>query len=396
MPDKTESHKPNSTRRRFQLVTVALLMAAIWLPTLVQIALPAPSQSLTEKRFLAPWPSLTWSIEGLSTWPASLEAWYDDHLGFRDWLIGSWARFNVQGFGISPSPLTVIGKEGWLFLGDPDAISNYRGLAPLTPFELERWRQVLTERRDWLARQGIEYLVVLVPDKNLIYSEYMPDSLPQAGQNHPLGQLSTYLETRSDLPSLDLREIMLEKKAATRLYHKTDSHWNDAGAYLAYQEIHQRLREQIPSLNQAQPTRVRSEEYVRPGLGLAVTVSMENQYPESVVSLTPIAPQAKERIADETQPRNPRRVLKPRVFETADPLQPRAIVFRDSFANALIPYLAEDFSRSVFIWDRDVDPEAVLMEKPDVVIQEIAGRFLGRRPRTLDEIRARNKRRQGK
>ncbi len=396
MPGHREPDKLSRIRRRFQFLTVTLLMTAIWLPTLGQIVLPAPSQSLTEKRFLAPWPSLTWSIDGLRTWPASFEAWYDDHLGFRDWLIGSWARFNVQGFGISPSPLTIIGKEGWLFLGDPDVVSNYRGLAPLTPFELERWGKVLTERRDWLSNQGIEYLVVLVPDKNLIYGEYMPDSLPRVGQNHPLEQLSTYLETHSDLPWLDLQEIMLKNKEATRLYHKTDSHWNEAGAYLAYQEIHKRLGDTLPSLNRNPPIRVRSEEYVRPGLGLAVTVSMEDQYPESIVALPPIAPHARERIADEEQPRNPRRVLKSRIFETSDPLQPRAIVFRDSFANALIPYLAEDFSRSVFIWDRDVDPEAVLMEKPDIVIQEIAGRFLGRRPRTLDEIRARNRRRQEK
>ena len=389
-----EPEQPDPISRRFHIITVGLLMAAMWLPTLGQIILPTPSQSLTEKRFLAPWPSLDGSTEGLSAWPAAVDAWYDDHLGFRDWLIGSWARFNVQGFGVSPSPLTVIGKDGWLFLGDRDTLLNYRGLAPLTPLELERWQDVLTERRDWLASQGIEYLVVFVPDKNLVYSEYMPDSLPRSSLDHPLGQLSSHLEHNSDLPWLDLQRVILENKETTRLYHKTDSHWNEAGAYLGYQEIRRRLEAALPSLRGTAPTLVTSEEYVRPGLGLAVTVSMEDQYPESVHARPIISARARERSVKEEARRSGRRVLKPRVFELSDPSRPRALVFRDSFANALIPYLAEDFSRSVFIWDRDVDPEAVLMEKPDVVIQEIAGRFIGRRPRTLDEIRARNKRRQ--
>jgi len=68
------------------------------------------------------------------------------------------------------------------------------------------------------------------------------------------------------------------------------------------------------------------------------------------------------------------------------------VMFRDSFANALIPYLAEDFSRVAFVWDRDLDPELVLRERPDVVIQEIVGRFLGRRPKDIDEVRARSSR----
>ena len=65
---------------------------------------------------------------------------------------------------------------------------------------------------------------------------------------------------------------------------------------------------------------------------------------------------------------------------------PRAVMFRDSFANALIPYLSEHFERILYVWDRDVDLALVDIEKPDVVIQEIVGRFLSRRPRPPEEI----------
>ena len=48
-----------------------------------------------------------------------------------------------------------------------------------------------------------------------------------------------------------------------------------------------------------------------------------------------------------------------------------AIVFRDSFATALVPFLAEHFREVTFSWNRDVDPSAVLRIRPDVVIHEI-------------------------
>ena len=55
---------------------------------------------------------------------------------------------------------------------------------------------------------------------------------------------------------------------------------------------------------------------------------------------------------------------------------PRAVVFRDSFTTALVPFLAEHFSRTVFLWQKDFIPEQVVEEGADVVIYEIASRHL--------------------
>jgi hypothetical protein len=55
---------------------------------------------------------------------------------------------------------------------------------------------------------------------------------------------------------------------------------------------------------------------------------------------------------------------------------PRAVVFRDSFTTALVPFLAEHFSHAVFLWQKDFVPEQVIEEGADVVIYEIAGRHL--------------------
>ena len=55
---------------------------------------------------------------------------------------------------------------------------------------------------------------------------------------------------------------------------------------------------------------------------------------------------------------------------------PRAVIFRDSFASRLAPYLSEHFSRAVYLWQNDFDSDAIEREHPDVVIQEIVSRHL--------------------
>ena len=64
------------------------------------------------------------------------------------------------------------------------------------------------------------------------------------------------------------------------------------------------------------------------------------------------------------------------VTEISDKALPRAVMFRDSFAGRLMPYLSEHFSRIVYLWENDFDPEVVRQEHPQVVIQEYVARHL--------------------
>jgi hypothetical protein len=62
--------------------------------------------------------------------------------------------------------------------------------------------------------------------------------------------------------------------------------------------------------------------------------------------------------------------------ETPDRRLPRAVIFRDSFTSALIPLLSEHFSRALYLWQPNVDPDTVVTEQANVVIQEWVGRRL--------------------
>ncbi len=64
------------------------------------------------------------------------------------------------------------------------------------------------------------------------------------------------------------------------------------------------------------------------------------------------------------------------VTEIAGSNLPRLLMFRDSFASRLIPYLSENFSHAVFLWRHDMDPWEVEQARPDVVIHEFVARHL--------------------
>ncbi len=53
-----------------------------------------------------------------------------------------------------------------------------------------------------------------------------------------------------------------------------------------------------------------------------------------------------------------------------------ALIYRDSFGEALIPWFSKYFKRSSYIWSYELDFDRILKEKPKVVIQLFVQRRL--------------------
>ena len=69
-------------------------------------------------------------------------------------------------------------------------------------------------------------------------------------------------------------------------------------------------------------------------------------------------------------------------MEQEDPGLPRALVFRDSFLTAVIPFLSENFQYSKYYWNNwDADTpiaEMIASVRPDIVIEEVVERLIKR------------------
>ena len=182
----------------------------------------------------------------------------------------------------------------------------------------------------------------------------------------------SYLREHSTVRFVDLRPALLAAKRADRLYHRTDTHWNDRGAFVGYQSIVDALAEEFPGLRSAsrsafEPRVVQSE-----GLDLARMLGLTEVLREDDLVLVPRGPTA--RILEPEHP-NPR-LTHARIVTEAPTRGPRAVVFMDSFGPGLVPFLSENFSRAVYLWQNNMDPQVVQQEHPQIVIQEWVGRAL--------------------
>src|SRR5205809_2531498 len=90
------------------------------------------------------------------------------------------------------------------------------------------------------------------PNKQMINQELMPQSLHRLHDSYRADQLLAYMHAHSTVEVLDLRPAILAAKPHELLYHHYDTHWNDRGALIGYQQIAMRLQHWFPTIQPLQ------------------------------------------------------------------------------------------------------------------------------------------------
>jgi hypothetical protein len=306
-----------------------------------------------------------------------IELYYNDHFGFRNTLIQAYSITKVLGMGESPSPKVIVGKKGWLFLrtdGGFNELDYYRSISPFTPEQLADWKRTLEQKNNLLASQGIRYIFVIAPNKTTIYPEFLPESINRVRQESRLDQLVAYLRANSNVIILDLRDSLLAAKSKNLIYARRDTHWNDLGAFVAYQEIIKRLAIWYPNLK-ALPRSDFELNVSYDDSDLINMVGLTDILKDEILELIPRNPRLANRIDGEIYKPDVPKFQQPFATELQDSSLPRVVMFRDSFTSALSPFLSEHFKRILYLW-QDFDLEVVKKERPDIVIEEMVERRL--------------------
>ncbi len=324
-------------------------------------------------------PKLAWRLETLLAFPRDFANYFQFNFGYRPNLISMHTWLIGETLHESTSRMVVEGKEGWLFLAENDLIEDYRGLLPFSEIQLQCWRQALESRHQWLARQGIRYLFVICPDKHTIYPEYMPDKINRVHTETRLDQLVHYMKkTHSEVDILDLRPALMELKQQHLCYQPQESHWNDVGAFIAYQQIARRLQTWYPGLRVLDMTECQISQRENPATDLLRLQGKGNTRTlldavrpvrgfAACIDLDPNTLNAEER-----QVKRSRR---------SDAPAGKLLMIHDSFGVPLVPFLAEHFREGRYIYSRgdNFSPAEVLACKPDVVVEEVVERRLCKR-----------------
>jgi len=360
-----------------------LFLLFVSLPLLDGIFKLVTPYELVEKRRLAQKP--VFSPRQPFSFSRKYEAYYNDHFTFRTRLIYLNNLLTYKIFRTSANAKVIIGKEGWLFLGNINPYFNeidyYRNLKPFTIRELRYWQLLLEGRRNWLRRRGIQYLFVVAPNKSTIYPEFMPDEVKKINPGSRLDQLIAHLQRYSTMEIVDLRPALRAAKEIRPAYYRTDTHWNEWGGYVAYREIIQRLQAHYRFIRpqSLQGFQLRLQPF-RSG-DLAFMLSLPDIFWENVWQIEAKAPlPARVLPAEDLLPQKGLATIS--VHTCASGPLPAALMVHDSFAHPLKKFLSQDFSKTVYImnwalnfWDKIIEREGIKIVIDEMVEYSLLNRF---------------------
>jgi len=368
-------------------ILVVCFLALLVLPISETLLSFGPHVDLTEERELAQYPAFKWDSTELFTYSSRFEAAFNDHFGFRGLLVRWQALAKYHWLHISPSSQVLVGRDGWLYL--TASLREHRGVNPLAGVKINAWIQEFEAKQAFLAARGIRYLIVFAPNKETVYPEYLPESFAPVRQELWVGQLLQGLPADDKLDTLDLREPLIAAKKFGRLYHRTDSHWNQLGAGVAAQAIVNHLAPWYPELQQREiegPIRA----VWGKGGDLARLMGIQNYLAEESL-IIPESESEQNLRPGVVRYDLPMSVLQwpPVVLESVEPRRrPCVILAGDSFNDSLNHILSTYFRRTLKLRPlmpypglfQELLPSLIEAEKPDIYIELLVDRNLVNAP----------------
>jgi hypothetical protein len=235
----------------------------------------------------------------------------------------------------------------------------------LSERNLTRMLSLWEARQAWCSVRRTEYRILIVPERQAIYLDKLPDGYAP----HP-GRPALRLIQAAD-PAL--RPCIVYPAPALRLgratretYYKTDVHWTLYGAYLAYRELMLSIPRCVPHIIPENELKLRSLRLVG-----GMTIWLNQRTREIAEAVDPPKVEVEEVFTNRTF-----KTGQVDVFETPFRDRPTLVLFRTSNSTHLLPFLYHHFSRIVAVASTAVHYDLLRSEKPDVVISEISERYL--------------------
>lgn len=371
---------PSNSRIRAgaNALLILVFVALLWLPLFDSLFHVDPAPAPNEKRALAEFPKFSFKPAAWRDYFAGLEKYYNDHFGFRKMLLRWEHKWKRSLFSESSVTEAMIGRDGWLYLARGGMVDNMLGNLSYSDAQLAAWKQVFQTRRDWCAARGIAYQLVIAPEKHSVYPEHLPTWIPAEPKSDQISQLVAYLKTNSTVPVLDLREPLRQAKTNMLTFHRTDTHWNDYGAFIGYEALLMALAQQRPELKPLPLDAFEIRHSPQPGGDLAVMLAQEHSLVETDhITLTPKPPRGiiKAKADSTLSVKTQKKENDPAILVSENPAANGTVVmFRDSFTIALQPFLAQHFHRILYVWQHDWNVPFIEAQQPDIVIDEIVER----------------------
>lgn len=334
---------------------------------------------LVENRMLNKPPTFE-DIKNFDT--GKFESWYKDHFGFRNNYINLKNILYNQKIITIPfvnkdiinkreSGIAFSGKDNWLWLINDNSILNYTNIERYNNEELNRIQYNIEGAQEFFSNKNIELYFFISPDKNQIYPEFYPNYINRKSNYSKTDQLFDYLKkSKNNINIIYPKEELLKYKNNhdDLLYWKTDTHWNTYGAYVGYTKLANSIKDNYLDIDILENDEL-SLKYEKYPLGdlsnnFSDSSKIYNEFyrvynKQDNYTFQYIENEQKDMIITKNNNKN------------ID-----VLMFRDSFASSMIPYISETFNNCIYIWDFNIRNNISKVEyyKPDIVIIEIVER----------------------
>ncbi len=167
--------------------------------------------------------------------------------------------------GVMSDPLTVeIGPDRGAdlshhgdfvpFMGDSfqgyfaQQLGDWMGTNLLSDAAYTKAYEAVQEKVRFCEFQGIKLIYMVIPNQCMLYPETMPeDRFARSTADYTLYDQFRELASEAGATVLDVYPVMEEhKNDEFKLYHKTDSHWTDYGAYWGYHTLMTEIAKTYP------------------------------------------------------------------------------------------------------------------------------------------------------
>lgn len=273
------------------------------------------------------------------------------------------------------------GLDGWLFLvGGSNRVLVHAKKSPEIDIQIQAWKDVFARRYRRCRQANCRYFTMIVPEKIYIYD----DKLQDIALNPKLSLGSRVHRGLFFHPVLRRSYIRLYRplraeRSKADLYQRTDTHWTLAGCQIAYREI---CRSCGVAAIEDFATRPSREEVSAGDLGSKFDpeIAETRTFYDLLADATRVYANAQALMYESRQSSSHRGIH--HVYRNRSArADPRTLMLvGDSYAHfpsaSLVVMLAETFREVHFIWSPAVDWSYFARVKPNILICEMAERFL--------------------
>lgn len=283
-------------------------------------------------------------------------------------------RITYWGTGEISSVQVLSGKENWLFYKtkvDGDPIADYEGTNLFTQAELEKMKKTALEVQEKLKKKGIKLTILIAPNKESIYWEYMPETYVHAARSRT-DILSEYLHQKG-VSIVFPKEEELAEHLSRQVYYYYDTHWNQLGAYTAVKSLMSSWDLSIPALSDRVITSkpLHGNYHYNAQDDLAKLVDLRSVLTDDIeYEIKGTAPMDWTTYEREQSAKSVSHFFNEKAVNEAS-----VLLVGDSFRSSMLPALREQFRDVYVIYRQNYTPDLLDDIQPDHLVAEYAERY---------------------